>query len=1171
MDVDAASTRRVDAPVEAATLTEPATAEVEPPTQQLEHAGELLRLAADAGGVGLWEIDIDSGRARWDQTLRAMLGVGPDHPASLESWLAFLPPEDRHVVAEAYPDGLYDRDLVCRIVALDGTLRHLLIRGYRLASAPGNVLVGTAVDVTAVTLAQHHVSTTLELLDEAYIAIDARGGITHVNSHAVRLFPIPEDRLIGADLAEVFDLGPDLSRCLRSAAVSRHREHLEVWHDPLAMWLEARIAPLQDGGLVLFLRDIGRRKGLEAEREELLTSEQHARRLADESRAEIAHREAHDPVTDAMSRGEIERRSAQLATTGGHLVTLDLDNFRRINELGGWDTGDDILREVVARMQVELSDQEFLGRRSGDRFLVVTRRQDANEVQRLVTALLATFEAPFQVLGQPEHLTATTGVARVDADQDPTDALRGTDAVIARLARFGGGRVGWYDDHAHNELIERRRLTSELREAIVRESLVLRFQPIFDLRTRRYAGSDALLRWEHPTRGSILPAFFLSIAEEMGLGRRIAHHVLDTAIVHLGEWERERDPERRRARPPILWVALAATHVSSAGFAEEVLAALRAVNVEPSRLGIDLIQPGFDSDVSHLLEQLTQLRRAGVRVSLDLVGAGNVGHNVLHRLPLDVLRFSGDLHFRPSSRRSQALVRATIELGRALEAEVQGLGIETREQLDALGRAGIDLVTGPLLGRPVPPGELADVVAEGLPLIDGGDARGGTRGRQAWWKLGLGSAAAPTDDEPIADAQIVAGDRDGVTGLAGHRSLVKVLAEHVEAGRRPVLILLELDSFAALSLARGVDFTEALLRAQARRLHALEGARSFRLERGRFALVLPDTRRGPVSSQVDLGELSKGPKGLTVSVGIAHARSGATPSELEHHAEEALRAARRRGHGQVIDQRASEEATPTATPAQARALYAVLREGYLRVHYQPIISLGDGSIVGFQALARPQLDHGLAGPAEAFEVAENLGLAPELDVVCRSSILTDGPGFDLPANTSMYITVAPQALGHQSLRSGQLIREVRAAGLVPERVVLQLREHPSVPAAVFDEEARWLKDRGFQLALDGAGGQTSGLRALAAVPFDHVKLATNLLADARESPNAEAMLEALCSFAVRTGVKVIATGIETPRLLTFARKLRGSSDGVPRLHAAQGYHLGKPRPQPRADIVLEPL
>lgn len=1026
------------------------------------------------------------------------------------------------------------------------------------------------VAVTALATTDQRVAAILDQLDEAYVAVNDGWAITHVNAHAVRLFPIAAERLRGASLWEVFAPGEALERVLRSAADHREAGALEVWHDPTALWLEVRVAPIPEGGLALFLRDVSHSKQLEEERIALLEAAQRAREEAEEACARIAHRERHDPLTGACSRSEITRQAEALEATGGFLLTLRLGGLRRINELAGWGAGDAVLQEVVRRVSGELSDAERLGRRSGTRLLIVSRREDAEEVSRLAASVQLALGDPFEVLGRAEHVVTTIGIARVEAGGDVWNALRGIDATIGRIRSRREPRIGWYDDAAHAAIVARRRLASELREALERDRFVLRYAPVFDVRAGRMSGAQAELRWEHPMRGLVEPAGFLPVAQAMGVAPAIERWLLSTAIGQLSSWAREPDLERRRARPPMLWVPLSGEQILTTGFADHLLAALGDAELAPTSLGIVLTQPGLDDETDALADVLTRLGREGIRAAVDVLGTDACGVDAITRLPVDVLRVGQEVSHDPTSSRRRALLEAVLAFARAADAEVLVAQIETREQLDHLRDAGCDHLTGAVLGRTVPGSEFVEAAGEGLRVLRADDHQDAPP-RRRWWQPGSRPGGDDGEAQRTLDPGVAPGDREGVTGLGGSRVMTRVLEDYLEAGRRPVLVYVEIDGFSALSLARGSEVTEGLLRAQARRLQAVDGARAFALDAGRFALVLPDTRRGPVSSQIDLVAVAKGPKGLTACVGIAHASSGTTPADLEQRAMRALRVAQRRGQGTVIDQRGDELPMPTATPGQARALYSVLREGYLRVHYQPILSLQDGAVVGFQALARPQLDHGLAGPAEAFQVAESLGLVPELDEVCRSSIFADGPGFDLPATADLYVTVAPHALGHQSLRSGQLIREIRSAGMEPSRVVLQLREHASVPPDVFDEEARWLRERGFKLALDGAGGETSGLRALAAVPFDHLKLSTHLLADTREDESAAAMLDALCTFALRSGVTVIATGVESPRLLTHARKLRGSGDGPPRIHAVQGYHLGKPRPQARLDVapVLE--
>lgn len=1129
----------------------------------------ILRIASTGGGVGLWELDLKTGRARWDRTLRGLLGVGPAYPASFASWLEFVPPEDRHLVEAHHPDHLVERDLLCRVVAKDGTMRHLLIRGHKLEGDDDAIVVGTAVDVTAVAAAQGHVITTLEALNEAYIATDGGGVITHVNARAMEMLGRTGDELIGQPLSQVLAGDETVMAPVRSTASSGTSEQVERWVQGFGAWLEVRTAPHGDGGVALFLRDIGNRKQLEEQREELLAAEREAHRCAEETRAELERRGAIDEVTEVWSRAAIERAALDLGTSGGHLISIDVDGFGRINEVGGWDTGDDILREVADRLRSVLTEHEVVGRRAGDNFLVVTEEEDPARVSRFASDLSAAMEAPFEVFGHPEALSVSIGIAVVDEVHDARDALHGADAVVSEGQGLGGARILWYDDQRRVEVAERRRLGGEIRQALGRDQFVLRFQPVFATESGRYAGVEALLRWEHPERGLVLPETFLPVADQLGLLGEIERWVVDTATSQLGRWIRERDPERRRWTPPVLWVNVSQGEMQRTGFADRVLAALRDAGIDPSRFGVEFV-PQSGLALAEEAVEVARLHDAGVRIGIDDIGAGSGNITSLRGLPIDVVKVDERLTAIVGTRRGRALLRAVVQLARALDAEVVAEGVERPEQLVAVREAGCELASGFLLGRPVANTELAEVVTEGLAAL--GDTTSPSRPPGRSWRRLVGGGQPPVGEQaPVEDDEVAAGDRDGATGLGTRQAALALLQRHFEEGRRPVLILIELDGFQAASLVRGPIATVALLRAVARRLHEVPGARAFRVRDGQFALVLPDTRRGPTSSQVDLVDLATGPKGMTACVGVAHATARtANPQELESRAEQALETAQRRGTGSVNDSAVAGPRVETATASQVRALHAVLREGYLRVHYQPILSLADGSLVGFQALARPQLDHGLVGPVEAFDVAESIGLVAELDAVCRSSVFADGPGFDLPPQAKLFVTVEPRALGHKSLRSGRLLHEVRAGGLTPERVVLQVREHSSVPADVLRDEARWLKERGFGLALADAGGASSGLAALADGAFDHLKFATNLLADSRQDDGAAAMVEALCAFAERSKVQVIATGIENPRLLTLARRLREQGDGAPRIHAVQGYHLGKPRPQPRFDGPVDP-
>lgn len=387
--------------------------------------------------------------------------------------------------------------------------------------------------------------------------------------------------------------------------------------------------------------------------------------------------------------------------------------------------------------------------------------------------------------------------------------------------------------------------------------------------------------------------------------------------------------------------------------------------------------------------------------------------------------------------------------------------------------------------------------------------------------------------------------------------------DEAAAQRRPVaLLLLDVDGYRALRASRGEARARVVVDRLGARLAALEEVSAYRLGDDQFAVVVP-TGGDPVvwldALEVDLTRID----GARVSVGTARAEQGLSAAGLEQRALKALRAAKRRGDGSVVD---AERLGPTPAPAgehEASALLKLIAGGELRVHYQPIVELATGEITAFEALARPQIDHGLAGPAEAFAVADQLGMVPELDAVCRHSILAEEPGYEIPPHTRLHINVAPQALGHRTLGGGELRTRMRDAGLTPDRVVLEVSEGPSDDQPMIEDELRRLRGLGFHLALDDVGTSHASFRRLATGLFDVIKLSGALVRAAAEEDAARGVVEAVCAYARRTDAIVIAEEVENGAMLSYVRRLRTDHRPPARIHEAQGYALGHPRPQPR--------
>jgi EAL domain-containing protein (putative c-di-GMP-specific phosphodiesterase class I)/GGDEF domain-containing protein len=405
---------------------------------------------------------------------------------------------------------------------------------------------------------------------------------------------------------------------------------------------------------------------------------------------------------------------------------------------------------------------------------------------------------------------------------------------------------------------------------------------------------------------------------------------------------------------------------------------------------------------------------------------------------------------------------------------------------------------------------------------------------------------------------------DPLDRLGTRQTLTAELAGVVAARRPSSLLLLDIDGMLALRVGRGEEHAERVLRLFAERLWSLEHVSCHRIQDDVFGIIVPragDPLAWLEGLDVDLTRVA----GARVSVGAARVAPGMESREVQEGAIRALRAAKRRGDGSVVDvERLPRPPDALVAREQAAAVMRLLHEGYLRVSYQPIMGLESQRLVGFEAIARAPVDYGLAGPAEAFAIARRLGLVPELDAVCRHAIFSDGAGFDMPAHTRLHIDVSARSLGHRSLTAGVLRGYLREVGLPAERVVLEVGHRDAGADPTVEADLRRLADMGFVLALDGVGAVGADLGLLATGLFRVVKVAGEVIAPGPTSPQALGLVEAVCAFGRRAGAMVVADGVESADALAFVRRFRGPGRPATRIDAAQGSQIGEPQPQARA-------
>ncbi len=389
-------------------------------------------------------------------------------------------------------------------------------------------------------------------------------------------------------------------------------------------------------------------------------------------------------------------------------MVLSLDRFRRVNESLGPMAGDVLLRQVAERLRSSVSDTDFVGRRSGDEFVIIIEDLPESGSPLLVAdRVQQALREPFHIQGHEISLTASVGIAVYPKDaDDATQLLRFADMALTRCKAQGVGRMLLFDRAMHDEVRDRVDLEKDLRVALREGQLSLHYQSKYRIRGgKEHVGAEALLRWANPGRGNISPGRFIPIAEETGL------------IVPIGTWAMtEVCRQLKRWQDRGIGVGRVSVNVSSLQFARPdfvgtVMRAIKGASIAPASLELELTESIVMNDVDHVAARLAELRKLGVRVSVDDFGTGYSSLAYLSKLPLDVLKidrsFVRELD-ADGARGDQAgaVAQAITSLGHSLGLDVLAEGVETRGQLERLDELGCDEVQGFLFAKPVPPIEL---------------------------------------------------------------------------------------------------------------------------------------------------------------------------------------------------------------------------------------------------------------------------------------------------------------------------------------------------------------------------------------------------------------------------------------------------------------------------------
>lgn len=545
--------------------------------------------------------------------------------------------------------------------------------------------------------------------DVALVA-DRNTRLTYVSSAVERVLGWKAEELLGTDLSSI--IAPKDTATLAQLVASAERADGEpvsvelhfqtVDGESRTMEVSCRDRRLDERleGLVFNAHDVTERVVAQAEAQEALQQ-------AQEQSERMRYQAEHDSLTGLSNRAAFQKLlPIELARPEPCcLLMIDIDGFKDVNDSRGHQVGDRVLIHVAERLEQVVRGDDILARIGGDEFVVVVRGATDVNIDALTDRILVTVAAPILDDSGTIELSASVGVAGPEFDSEDAQAvLADADLAMYSAKKAGKNRAARFETKLREEFVGRLKLKTEIEQAISQDQLVVYYQPIWDLRKATVVAAEALVRWQHPTRGLLAPGAFMPLAEEIGLVGAIDEQVFRVACRQLSEWVRSGDSALEKIRVTV--------NVSALDLYEEFLALvssqLHEYDLGAESLTLELTETTMMANVEAGRACLRGLSDLGVRLAIDDFGTGYSSLSQLQTLDFDVLKI--DRSFVSSDDEATRSLTETIAgLAHMLKLGVVAEGIETESQLVRMQELGCQFGQGFLFGKPMPADELADL------------------------------------------------------------------------------------------------------------------------------------------------------------------------------------------------------------------------------------------------------------------------------------------------------------------------------------------------------------------------------------------------------------------------------------------------------------------------------
>ena len=543
----------------------------------------------------------------------------------------------------------------------------------------------------ATTISRDYLDSILSSMNDAIIVTTNDGTIKQANKATSHLLGYDERDLVGTSVDHIVDTGQSGSLVDQMPSGIPHEAFFES----------------KSGESIPVSYTCSFLDGKEAESGDRIYAAQNIteRRRAEKRIRYLARIDALTKIPNRMQFQHLLQRCIARARRSSNplcLFYIDIDAFKEINDTFGHLAGDTTLETVAERLSAALPEDTIIGRLAGDEFAVIldglgpgnSGRQQTDELARQLLARLAD---PFLVQGHEVFMTASMGIAYYPEDApNVIDLIRNADAALYHAKKSGGNVYSYYKPAMNEAAVERLMTKSKLKRSFERDELVVHYQPKYNLETGEILGAEALVRWELPERGMILPADFIPIAEETSLIIEIGEWVLDKVCEDFRYWQRS------VSWPGRISVNLSLKQLRQPNFTRRIGSILRSYEVSPTSLELEITETTLMENPERTIRLLDQLYALGLHLTIDDFGTGYSSLSALQQFPISTLKIDKSFVRHVSTNPDDATIVSTIiQMGRNLDLDVVAEGVESEDQLTFLQKLGCTYGQGLLFGDPM--------------------------------------------------------------------------------------------------------------------------------------------------------------------------------------------------------------------------------------------------------------------------------------------------------------------------------------------------------------------------------------------------------------------------------------------------------------------------------------